>query len=231
MKQKKRKSINLDSKVLIRNLKEIDDRIDKLYSEQEKWALERNISIDKSNEINRKINSIESNIHFRPKQIKIEDVKKLYHLYNEQKKYDQKFNLVENKQFDLGIKINKLTKARINLLVPRELLLDIDNRILRTYNREKKIDEDLREDPILFKIVTQINSDIVYMNRHNIVLNRKQVAVCIDNKFNSYKEQMKSAPYPIKITKRNYFEAVAPKVEIVKKNDWQPKQLYTDAIK
>jgi len=62
MKQKKRKSINLESKVLIQKLKAIDERIDLLLSEQQEWGKERIKSINKLNEITRKINDIESNI-------------------------------------------------------------------------------------------------------------------------------------------------------------------------
>jgi len=230
-KMKKSKKINLESKALIQKLKAIDERIDLLLSEQQEPGQVRIKSINKLNEITRKINAIESNIHFTPLHVKIEDIKNLNHLYDEQKKYDHKLNSIDKKLFDLSVQVNKRTKARMDLLVTPELQLDIDNRIRRMYKRDENIDEDLRKDPILFQIVSDINSDIEVMNRHNIVLNRKQVATCIKNKFIKYKQLMKGTPYPINITISKYFDAVAPKVEIVKKNDWQSKQLYTDAIK
>ena len=100
-KMKKSKKINLESKALIQKLKAIDERIDLLLSEQQERGEVRIKSINKLNEITRKINDIESNIHFTPLHVKIEDIKNLNHLYDEQKKYDHKLNSIDKKLFDL----------------------------------------------------------------------------------------------------------------------------------
>lgn len=225
------KKINLESKVLIKKLEKLDEDINFQISEYNKFEKDRSDTIDKLNKINLEINSIETDICHVPLKIQIADIKKLYSLYDEQKKIETQLDKSEKTQIKTMLRINNLTTKRTNLLVPSEFLQDIQERVDRRYNREKKLDEDMIKDSVIYKIVSKINSEVDEVNRHNINLEIKQVADIIKDQFSLYKDLMKSNPLPIKISLRNYFDAIAPRIESVKKYGWDSNQLYSAATK
>lgn len=210
-----------------KKINELDQKVEKLIKEYNTLLYNSN-AIDKLNKINNEITNIGFHITYNKLSVTESKVEEYNLLKKDKIKTERIVKSEKDRLEQLRRELDTIGDNRITLLVENKELEDIEKKIHYMYGIDEKFNKERSNNPIIRRVTSEIESKINDINVYKPKLNRKDIARCIGIKYSLYKELLNKELIEIKVTKKDYFEAICIHIEVVNKNSWTAIDLYND---